>query len=90
MAVVEAVEEIVAIVEEEAAPEPGEAHLTKIILRLIQTSLKINKFKLVKNLTKGVPKQVRMSQLMPVLAIGRKAAKLHTVVTPWSAAGPTS
>ena len=69
--------------------------MEEIIVIIIKTetsnSNKIKtKLKQVKNLTKGVPKQVRMSQLMPVLAIGRKAAKLHTVVTPWSAAGPTS
>ena len=68
---------------------------TEIIVIIIRIETSNNnkiktKPKQVKNLTRGVPKQVRMSQLMPVLAIGRKVAKLHTVVTPWSAAGPTS
>ena len=63
----------------------------EIIVIIIKTKInnnnKINsKFR---NLTKEAQKPVRTSQLMPVLAIGRKAAKLRTVVTPWSAAGPT-
>ena len=66
--------------------------MEEIIVIIIKTetsnSNKIKtKLKQVKNLTKGVRKQVRMSQLMPVLAIGRKVALRPTVATPSSAAG---
>ena len=88
--------EALAVVVVETSAEIVEAEEVPTTIQIIQiirtTRIKIiiNKIKLkVKNLTSEVQRPVRTSQLMPVLATGRKVARLLTAVIPSSAAGLT-
>ena len=68
-------------------PGPEEAGAVEIVVEVlqIQTVTLINVPQTNphhKNLTKRVRDTAQMSQTMPVLAIGVKAAKLHTALTP--------
>ena len=64
-----------------------EIQIIQINLTKIQTRTKAKE---ARSLIKRAPGPVLMSQITPVLVIGRKAGKRLTVPIPWSVAGSTS
>ena len=83
------------VVEVPAEEHAGPGVLVVEEVPIIQTTQLVNpiilKIKIkAKNLTRKAQRPAQMFQLMRVLATGKKVAKLHTVVTPWSVAGLTS
>ena len=73
-------------------PEPTQAVKTppQIKIIILQTKVLHQRPQMVKSLTREAPELAQMSQITPVLVIGRKAGRRLTVPIPWSVAGSTS